>query len=224
LGELRYEQKYFLSQAGYLLLRSRLELAAAKDRHVQTGGAYAIRSLYFDDYCQSALLDKIEGVERREKFRVRYYNHDPLALRLESKQKLGAMTRKLTAPLSYEQGWFLARGQIDCLRDAEHPLLRRFYAQARLRLLRPAVVVDYERVPFVFEDVRITFDRYLRSGRYGTGFLDLDLPTVPVLPPDRDILEVKFDRALPDTFRRILRSAPAQACAISKYQLCRAVQ
>ena len=187
-------------------------------------GRYFIRSLYFDDYLQSGLLDKIEGTEKREKFRLRYYNLDDGLIRLELKQKIGALTRKRSAPLTREQADAILSGDIWALYSSEEPLLRNFYLKARTRLLRPTVIVDYVREAYVFRDVRITLDSGLHSGQYRTELFDADLFTLPVLPGDRLILEIKYDDALPYTVRQLLRPLSAVRCAISKYELCRATQ
>ena len=80
----RHENKYFISWAGYQFLRGRLAAMLETDSHaVQSDGRYKIRSLYFDDYKQSGLLDKVEGVETREKFRIRFYDMDDSFVRLE---------------------------------------------------------------------------------------------------------------------------------------------
>ena len=58
----RHENKYFISRAGYQFLRGRLAAMLETDSHaVQSDGRYKIRSLYFDDYKQSGLLDKVRG-------------------------------------------------------------------------------------------------------------------------------------------------------------------
>ncbi|MDR2524847.1 MAG: polyphosphate polymerase domain-containing protein [Oscillospiraceae bacterium] len=220
MAGLRYENKYYISAAGEAMLLRRLAACMTDDAHVREDGAYHIRSLYFDDYRRSALSDKEEGVEKREKFRIRYYNLNPTYIVLESKQKLGKMTRKLSAPLSATAAAAMAQGQYHALCGADDPLLRRFYHQALLRRLRPRVVVDYERRPFLFRDVRVTIDRNLHSGLRRTDFLNPRLPTVPVFPAGRTILEVKYDDALPDVIRRALSVLPAQTSAISKFFLC----
>lgn len=122
-----------------------------RDRHAGEDGRYFIRSLYFDDYLQSGLLDKIEGVEKREKFRIRFYNMDDRLIRLELKQKIGALTRKISAPLTRGQADAILAGDIWALYGSEEPLLRNFYLKARTRLLRPAVIVDYTREAYVFQ-------------------------------------------------------------------------
>ncbi len=219
---LRHEDKYYISRSAYVQLKTRLDAGLAKDSHItHSDGAYFIRSLYFDDYGQSGLLDKVEGVETREKFRIRYYDLQDTFFRLEAKQKLGQLTRKLSATLTREQVQQILGGDLWWMYDEEQPLLRDFYRKARTRLLKPAVMVDYYREAYVFEDVRITFDNDIRSGRFGFDLFDRRLPTVPILPSDRLVLEVKYDEALPYTVRQLLKSVPLTRCAISKYALCR---
>lgn len=221
----RHENKYYISRAGYQFLRGRLAAAMDTDSHaVRSDGRYFIRSLYFDDYLQSGLLDKVEGVKEREKFRIRFYNMDDSFIRLESKQKWTDLTRKESAPLTREQADRLLAGDLWGLYDAGHPLLRSFYLKARTRLLRPTVLVDYIREAYLFEDVRITFDLNLHTGQYHTDLFDPDFPTIPVLPDDRVILEIKFDEALPYAVRQLLSPVSAARSAISKYALCRQFQ
>ncbi len=221
----RYENKYFISSAGYRQLKSRLEAGLSKDTHTtHPDGCYFIRSLYFDDYLQSGLLDKVEGVEKREKFRIRFYDMDDTFIRLESKQKLGQMTHKLSAPLTREQTEGICRGDTWWMYKSEHPLIRNFYLKHRTRLLRPAVLVDYYREAFVFQDVRITFDKDIHGGRYSFDLFEPNVVTEPVFSSDRVVLEVKYDDALPDAVKRLLNGVPMARSAISKYELCRKLQ
>ncbi|MDR2646898.1 MAG: polyphosphate polymerase domain-containing protein [Oscillospiraceae bacterium] len=223
MAGLRYENKYLLHTSAALVLRPRLEAIAALDKHAGNG-AYFIRSLYFDDIQNIALHEKIDGVEKREKWRIRYYNRDTSFLVLESKQKLGKMTRKLSARLTLRQAIELQNGNPSVLYGCDDPVLQRFYHQAAMHILRPCVIVDYTRVPFVFRDVRITFDVNLHSGNQSVDFLNPNIPTIPVFPGDRMILEVKYNEKLPDTFRRALSAVPTPPIAVSKFRLCRQMQ
>lgn len=223
----RHENKYYISRAGYQMLRTRLQTMMETDSHVvHSDGRYLIRSLYFDDAAQSGLLDKVEGVQNREKFRIRFYDMNDCFIRLEAKQKFNQMTRKISAPLTRSQTEQILDGNLWWMYDAgkEHPLLRSFYLKSRLKVLRPSVIVDYYREAYVFMDVRITFDMDLQSGNYITDLFRPDIRTIPVLPSDRLIMEVKFDDALPDSVRQLLKSVRGTRCAISKYELCRQFQ
>ena len=222
---LRYENKYFISHAAYVQLKTRIAAGLDTDSHaLNSGGCYHIRSLYFDDVANSGLFDKVDGVEKREKFRIRLYNGDDSFIRLESKQKLGQMTRKLSAPLTREQTERILQGDIWWMWKSEHPLIRNFYLKMRTRLLRPAVIVDYDREPYVFQDVRITFDKDLRGGVHRYELFNNDLFTVAAMPSDRMILEVKYDEQLPYTVNKLLGTVPLARSAISKYEWCRRQQ
>ena len=69
------------------------------DPHAK-GGVYTIRSLYFDTPSDRALREKLDGVSRREKFRIRYYNGDSSVIHLEKKIKFGGLGNKQSAELS----------------------------------------------------------------------------------------------------------------------------
>lgn len=218
---LRHEDKYYISRAGYLQLKARLDAGLEKDSHItHSDGCYFIRSLYFDDYHRSGLLDKVDGVEHREKFRLRFYDMNDSFIRLESKQKWDQMTRKLSATLTREQADQLLAGDTWWMYDDPQPLMKQFYAKYRTRRLRPAVIVDYYREAYVFQDIRITFDSNIRSGRFASDPFDSALSTVPVMPSDRLVLEVKYDEALPYAVQQLLKTVPLARCAISKYALC----
>ena len=73
--EFRHEWKHEISYSDLLALRARLGAVLERDQHA-VNGSYQIRSLYFDNLADKALREKLNGVNSREKFRVRYYNGD----------------------------------------------------------------------------------------------------------------------------------------------------
>lgn len=81
---MRYEWKHRLSPADLPFLRRRLEVVAQPDPHA-VDGKYHIRSLYFDTPADTALREKLDGVNVREKFRIRCYNKDPTLIHLEKR-------------------------------------------------------------------------------------------------------------------------------------------
>jgi len=220
----RFERKFFVSFAGYTALKARLLNGLNPDIHASQDGMYKIRSLYFDNYMSSALLEKLSGVDLREKYRIRFYDMDDSFIRLEVKQKNGEMIRKLTAPLDRGQVELILDGDISFLYDSEHDLLKRFFAKCRTELFKPAVIVDYDREAYIYNDVRITFDHNVHTSNYNCNLFDPDVPTIPVLPPDRVILEVKYNERLPDFINKLLQPISSSISAISKYELCRQFQ
>ena len=115
-------------------------------------------------------------------------------------------------------------GDIRCLFDRPEAEAKTFYGIFRTRSLRPKVLVDYTREPYVFpaEDVRITFDKNVRTGMRSTDLFDPDVPTFPVWDlKGCMILEVKFNASLPEFCRSIVQMAASQHTAASKYVYCR---
>ena len=185
-------------------------------------GKYFIRSLYFDTPTDTALREKLDGVNRREKFRIRYYNHDTTVIHLEKKSKLSGLGNKQSAPLTARQAQQIVDGDLDWMLSSPYSLIRELYAKMQTRQLKPKTIVDYVREPFVFGpgNVRVTIDYDIRTGLGCTDFLDPNCPTVPA--GDAPILlEVKWDGFLPDIIRAAVQLDGRQVSAFSKYAQCR---
>ena len=157
---------------------------------------------------------------RREKFRIRCYDRDPGFIRLEKKTKIGSVGTKDQARLSAEQVQRILAGESEFLLE-EDPLLKEFYTVIRNQRMRPAVIVDYTREPFIYDpgNVRVTLDYDIRTGLKVQDMLDFSLPTVPVKDAPI-ILEVKWDAFLPEVIRQAVQ-LPVREQAYSKYAACR---
>lgn len=217
----RHEWKHELSPADLLVLRQRLRAVMRPDPHA-VGGRYFIRSLYFDTPTDTALREKLDGVSRREKFRIRYYDLDPSVIHLEKKSKLAGLGNKQSAPLTADEARRIVDGDIGWMLHTRRPLVRELYAKMRTQQLRPTTIVDYTREPFVYGpgNVRVTLDYDIRTGLRATNFLDPDCPTVPA-GDSPIILEVKWDEFLPDAIRAAVQLEGRRAAAFSKYAQCR---
>lgn len=217
----RHEWKIEISAADHVALRRRLQAVMAADPHA-AGGSYTVRSLYFDDPTDRALREKLDGVDRREKFRLRFYNGDTDLLRLEKKSKRGGLSEKRSAPLTLRQARALLDGDLDWMLDSASPLVRELYCKMRMEGLQPKTVVDYVREPFVYPpgNVRVTFDRDIRTGLLQTDPFSPGCLTVPA--GDAPILmEVKWDAFLPDIIRDAVQLPGRRSTAFSKYAQCR---
>lgn len=221
--ELRYrhEWKHEISYADLLAIRQRLRAVAESDPHAQ-GGRYLIRSLYFDNLDDKALREKIDGVNLREKFRIRYYNGDTSVIHLEKKSRRAGLGTKFSAALSREEAQRIVDGDPDWMMDSGRPLVQELYCKMRWQGLRPKVIVDYTREPFIYRpgNVRVTFDYDIRTGLSCTDFLNPDCVTIPA--GDAPILlEVKWDAFLPSIIRDAVQTPGRHAEAFSKYAQCR---
>ena len=86
---LRHEYKFPLSGADTVWLERRLRQVFPHDPHADPAtGGYTIRSLYFDDWRDRALWEKLDGVDPRSKFRIRIYNGSDGFIVLEKKAQM----------------------------------------------------------------------------------------------------------------------------------------
>lgn len=217
----RHEWKHEISYIDLLSIRQRLRAVAESDPHA-VDGKYFIRSLYFDNAEDKALREKLDGVNRREKFRIRYYNGDPSVIHLEKKCKLGGLGTKFSAELSAAEAQAIVDGELDWMPGSGRPLVQELYCKMRSQGLRPKTIVDYTREPFIYRpgNVRVTFDYDIRTGLGCTDFLNPDCVTVPA--GDAPILlEVKWDEYLPSIIRDLVQTPGRRAGAFSKYAQCR---
>ena len=220
-AKFRHELKYFLNWPEAELLRARLAPIMERDPHVNEDGEYLIRSLYFDDYFNSAYIEKEAGIYARKKYRIRIYNYSDSVISFERKMKHDQYIYKQSAKITREECDRIIAGDYAFLEKSSNPFKQELYVELQSRLLRPRVMVDYEREPFIYRagDVRITFDKHVR----GSGFHDLfdpNLPVTDVVPRDKVVLEVKFTQFLPNVIRKVLPPKSAENSAISKFILC----
>ncbi len=218
----RHEWKHEITYADLIAIRQRLRAVAETDPHA-IDGKYLIRSLYFDNMKDKALREKVDGVNRREKFRIRYYNGDPAAvIHLEKKSKLNGLGTKYSAPLTMEEAQKIVDGDIGWMMDSPHPLIQELYCKMRYQGMKPRTIVDYTREPYIYRpgNVRVTFDYGIRTGLRATDFLDPACVTIPAGDAGI-ILEVKWDDFLPSIIRDAVQTPGRRVCAFSKYAQCR---
>lgn len=217
----RHEWKHEINMADLYAIRARLKVVARGDPHAKDG-KYFIRSLYFDNLSDKALREKIDGVDRREKFRIRYYNNDTSFIKLEKKSKVNGLETKYSAPLTKEEAQRIVCGDYEFLRESQHSLLQEFYYKIRYQGLKPKTIVDYTREPFIYGpgNVRVTFDYNIRTGLTCTDFLNPDCVTIPA-GDQIVILEVKWDEFLPSIIKSAVQMPGRRVTAFSKYAQCR---
>ena len=219
--DFRHEWKHEINYSDMVVLRQRLKAVMKSDENA-VDGKYFIRSLYFDNISDKALHEKIDGVNCREKFRIRYYNDDTSLIHLEKKSKINGLGNKQSANLSAEEAQKIVDGDLDWMIDCDRPLVQELYSKMMSQGLRPKTIVDYTREPFVFSagNVRVTLDYDIRTGLYCTDFLNPDCITIPAGNAPI-ILEVKWDEFLPSVIRDIVQLENRRTAAFSKYAVCR---
>ncbi len=219
--DFRHEWKHEINYSDMVVLRQRLKAVMKPDENA-VDGKYFIRSLYFDNISDKALREKIDGVNCREKFRIRYYDGDTSLIHLEKKSKINGLGNKQSANLSAEEAQKIVDGDFDWMIDCDRPLVQELYSKMMSQGLRPKTIVDYTREPFIFSagNVRVTLDYDIRTGLYCTDFLNTDCITIPAGNAPI-ILEVKWDEFLPSVIRDIVQLESRHTAAFSKYAACR---
>lgn len=217
----RHEWKHQINYSDMIAIRQRLKVIAKSDIHA-VDGKYFIRSLYFDNLSDKALREKIESVNRREKFRIRYYNGDLSFIHLEKKSKLNGLGAKQKAILSAEEVQSIIDGNFDWALNSKRPLIQELYSKMKSQGLRPKTIVDYTREPFTFApgNVRVTLDYNIRTGLGCVDFLNPDCVTIPAGDAPI-ILEVKWDEYLPTVIKNAIQLESRRTAPFSKYAACR---
>lgn len=221
----RHEYKYPLTHGQIMIEDAKISAVAMRDPYAGNAGSYNIRSLYFDDYHDSCYMDNENGVDNREKYRIRIYNHSINYIHLEMKQKIWGKTNKEACVISVSQCGQLMKGQIPAdIKPGQKVLHKLAYLMA-VRLMRPVVIVEYDRVPYVYRqqdaNVRVTFDSNIISINDVDAFLDEKATGRGVLPVGQALMEVKFDSFLPDEIYSLLQLNGLSVSTFSKYYLCR---
>ena len=218
----RHELKFIISRGQGEILKNSLLGIMQRDSHLE-GESYNIRSLYFDDMYHTCFFENENGTDPREKFRIRIYDSDSSFIRLELKRKQNGMTEKLQCEMTAQQVESVIRGEsLGNIEDLP-PLMRKFELLRITRFLKPDIIVDYDRLPLVYNlgNVRVTFDMNISSSSAFDEFFDEKIPKRPILQQDMILLEVKYDELLPDYIERIVKSQAAQKTTFSKYYLCK---
>jgi hypothetical protein len=192
------------------------ELRLAPDPHGDVDGAYTTASLYLD----TPQLDVYHRSEsyRRRKFRIRRYASSP-GVYLERKTKSNDRVSKRRSPIAESE-----LGALALPMSLETWPAHWFHRRIVLKRLGPACWITYRRTALVGScaegPLRMTIDRDVRGALAGEW-------RVPVLEGGAGllnglvILELKFLRALPLPFKRVVEEFRLTPAPVSKYRLCR---
>ena len=220
----RHEMKYSISYGDYLALRNRLRRIMKSDMHTSSDGLYHIRSIYFDNDEDKALKEKVDGIAKREKFRIRYYNDDLSFIVLEKKMKINNKCLKYDAVLTEEELRNILNNDLEWMKSSDDELIKEFYAKLKYQRLKPRVMVSYTREPYIYKagNVRITFDSNIRTSLFQKDLIDQKINDIGATDTENSmIMEVKFDAFLPGIIQDLIQLKGIRQQAFSKYTACR---
>lgn len=231
----RFEFKYILPLGQREELEKQFQYFVDLDPYVagKPGAKYFVRSLYYDNDLFSNYWEKEDGIKHRSKFRLRTYTSDPdeeCPRFLEIKGRHNNLVFKHRTPVDEQ----LAKGRRSLLRDKttanlmasieDGPIKEQFRYELDRKRLKPVMLVDYWRRPYVSKydpEFRMTFDDTLRGTACAELFPSAMCPVRDALP-GYTILEVKFRYHVPKWFHRLIQTLELKRVSISKY--CRCVE
>lgn len=231
----RFELKYLISAREIEQIRALVAPFTEPDPFSEgcPDGRYVVRSIYFDTPDLRFYYEKDAGTSLRKKLRLRTYNCEcnETAAFFEIKRKYGVSIIKERVQMSV--GRALALLQEDPahrmdpesvagleLSPAGRASLERFFFLEQVLRLHPTVLIVYDREAYVGVDnprVRVTFDCDVRSSispEIGDIFQEKGLRH---LTDRRQILELKFDGAMPAWLRPVTRLLNRSHGPLSKY-------
>lgn len=221
--QLRHEYKYICDGIQNAILKMRAKGLLREDIHVGDEGYYDVRSLYFDTPDNRCYWENEDGCDKRDKYRIRIYNANPEKIVLEKKSKEKQMTSKLSCRISEEICRKLMKNEKVQINENMSQLQKELLLEMQIKSMRPAVIVEYQRFPFVEKNgnVRITFDENIASSNNIKNFLEKQIVTRPVLEAGKSILEVKWDAFFLSYIKEHIQLESLQWTNFSKYYLCR---
>lgn len=218
--EYRNEYKYICSAADLKIIEHRLRPIMKYDSH-QKGNSYRIRSLYFDDYYETAYTENEIGIDNRKKFRIRVYDNPKEMIRLEVKYKTRGKTHKDSCQISQEICEKILSGKrIDFDKNAPKPL-KLLYIEMSMYNMKPRIIIEYERTAFTYPlgNVRVTLDRNISYSKDIKDFLEDRINLIPIQDKGQHVLEVKYDEFIPDYIAQVLELGNLERTAFSKFYL-----
>jgi len=220
----RYELKYYLNEVQMEGLIQQLSHIMSIDKHSNGLSGYNVRSLYFDSINDECLYQKQSGFLIRDKIRLRTYGDSTAdSVKLEVKSKNNQFINKKSVLVSKDIASNMINGNYSPLLELQNPVSNWVYTTMVTRAYKPKVIVEYNRLAFVYpvSNLRITFDMNLRSNINHTNLFSSVNNSFPVVLEQKQIMEVKFEKFIPDHIKKILSGVATERSAISKYTLAR---
>ena len=224
----RYEFKYVLPCDDAKRIVGDVGQFMVQDPHIQEkkSNAYLVRSLYFDTSRFANFYEKIDGIKKRHKYRVRTYSQQfspEIPVYVERKERNNNRVMKYREQLTAEDIRKLSRNALGSFHGDCGEVTQQFGIEVLRRQLRPKVIVQYQRQPFIsYHDgqFRVTFDSEL----FGVSSEHLwdrvgEIARWAPLLPGNVIMELKFNRRIPAWFHRIIQAYGLDRVSISKYVL-----
>jgi hypothetical protein len=229
---MRYEFKYIVSVDMLDELREAIRPYVKLDAYAEgmPNHEYTVRSIYFDSAHFDYYYEKIDGYKIRKKIRIRGYNEQKGndTVFMEIKRKYKEPMEKSREKLAFDVMKRLVAGEGsksygDVPDDHGVNGAGKFLYHVFRNNLKPVVLVIYEREAFIDRfkpDIRLTFDKNLRSIAYPTMDDLYSEENVAYANKGNFVFEVKFNDHFPGWLRPIAGQFGLLRQSASKYVFC----
>jgi len=228
----RFEFKYSLTADQATTIKKKIAPYIVTDRFARDTqhGAYEVRSLYYDSPGFYYYHEKMDGVKKRKKIRLRTYKNngrlEPYVF-FEIKRKYDAVILKDRFVMSLDDYRALLRDDdfydTQAVRDKNRrEIIEEFEWEAHVRSITPKMLVVYDREPYLGRynaNFRVTFDSNIRAIENdnlfysGDDFFDVS--------GGATVMELKFTGTLPFYVYQVIKEFNLERWPYSKY--CNAV-
>ena len=223
----RRELKYFINSTDYFNLTNTVSHLFFKDKNIIEKGYYHVRSLYFDNKANDSYYEKIDGIEKKKKFRNRVYDLLSNPIKLEIKSKINNVVLKETMVISKKDMVDIISGDYSCLLNYNNNIAKKIYYYFIKDYYKPVILIDYKREAYHFDlnNIRITFDKEIKKNEINLADLfNKDINMSPVLKNKKIVLEIKYTENIPTWIKNLLYTPRFERYAISKYSLSRYIE
>jgi len=226
----RFELKYLVRWETYESILRDISPYVQDDVHAGERGRYEIISLYYDSPDLMSYWEKINGLNHRNKLRIRQYAPTSLDAKafIEIKQKIFSTVKKVRVPMTLRQAYEFLDGTGGQDELVSMPAMVRKSGSAGqilylkyLYQMEPKVIISYTRQPFVgiYDNrMRITFDMSIRARATGLRLEEGGWGEY-VVSPEFVLVEVKVDQKIPEWMTSVISHYNLEPIRFSKYCL-----
>jgi SPX domain protein involved in polyphosphate accumulation len=224
----RYEFKYILTNQLAERIESEVSYFMKYDGYVdpKMGNRYIVRSLYFENDSFVNFNEKVDGIKKRKKYRLRTYSRTKSkdsSFFLEEKGRVNERTYKNRTSLRHSDlvDIFSIQNHIKdfLIRYPDNDVINGFIFDTIRKSLKPMVLIDYKRRPYINNNgllFRATFDSDIKSCLSNSLYPEIHNKSWKECRAGYTVLEIKFERSMPPWFHRIIQCYNLRRISISK--------
>lgn len=189
---------------------------------------YVVSSLYFDTPKLDCYNEKISGLEKRFKLRLRIYKDfveegDNIFLEIKRKNDMVVFKDRAVLTFNLYNEFFVKENfNIDLLKNyslspRDKKIIKEFFWKKLRGCMSPLIYVRYRRKPLIGKfnkSLRVTFDSSISACVSSSLKPEENLNE---LFPDHIVMEIKYDNSLPHWFSQIIRKHNLERLPFSKY-------